>query len=129
VTLGLFHNTDRVLKNPRWRQNFTVYKRARIPDEHGRALPVGTTAVEAAGIIHPTSGKDLDRLMEGDRASESITVFSDTPLSTGTDDRIPDEVEWRGTRYMVSHVQDWGDYGAGWCKAICTARGMRREDD
>jgi hypothetical protein len=124
VMSGLFHNTDRVLKNPRWRQSFTVYKRGRTPDERGRAVLV-ETAVEAAGVIQPTSGDDLDRLMEGDRAAGSITVFSDTQLSTGTESDLPDEIEWRGTRYMVSHVQDWGDYGVGWRKAVCVAQDMR----
>jgi hypothetical protein len=101
-----------------------VYKTTRVPDEHGRAV-IEETPVTARGVIQPVSGEDLDRLSEGDRGSQSITVWTDTPLSSGSEGEPPDEVEWRGTRYMTRRVQDWGDYGPGFSEAVCVARKMK----
>jgi hypothetical protein len=112
------------LANSRWAQGFTVFKTARAPDAHGRAA-TESSEVAARGVIHPSSGEDLDRLDEGDRGNQTVTVWTCAPLSSGTPDELPDEIEWRGTRYMVLHVRDWKDYGEGWCRAVCVAQGMK----
>ena len=123
--MGFPHNTDRVLRNLRWRQRFPVFKRARSPDAHGRGTVTTEQKIYVLGVIQPSGGEDLDRLDEGDRAMGAVTVWSNTPLSTGTDDELPDEIEWKDCRYLVRHVTDWSDYGLGWCKAICVAQSMK----
>ena len=122
--MNLTHNTDRVLRNPRWRQDFTIYRTARTPNEKGRAI-TEEGVIQAAGIIQPASGDDLDRLSEGDRVEGAIMVHTNTPLSPGDDEILPDEIEWRGVRYLVRSVNDWQDYGIGWCRAICTAQAIK----
>jgi hypothetical protein len=122
--LGLSHSTDAVLRNPRWSRAFTIFKRTRAADEHGRPI-TEESVIEAAGVIQPAGGDDLDRLMGSDRAAGGITVWTDAPLSAGTGNDLPDEVVWRDARYMVVHVRDWTDYGLGWRKAICAAQSMR----
>jgi len=124
MPLRLSHSTNKVLKNPRWGQSFTVYKTTRNPDENGRAV-VEEISITVRGVIQPSSGEDLDRLDVGDRGNQTITVWTSTPLSTGTGEELPDEVEWRGTRYMVRQVKDWEDYGPGFYRAICIAQSMK----
>ena len=122
--MNLTHNTDRVLQNPRWRQDFSIYRTTRVPGEYGRAI-IEENVIPAVGVIQPASGDDLDRLNEGDRVNGAITVHTKTALSPGDDGILPDEIEWRGVRYLVCSVRDWHDYGIGWCKAICTAQAMK----
>ncbi|MDR1020504.1 MAG: hypothetical protein LBL73_07085 [Synergistaceae bacterium] len=124
MSLRLFHNADKVLGNPRWLQTFSLIKTTRAPDEHGRAV-VSKEEVTARGVIQPSAGEDLDRLPDGDRGMQSVTVWTAAPLSSGTPGELPDEITWRGTRYAVRHVRDWEDYGLGYCRAVCVAQGMK----
>jgi hypothetical protein len=101
-----------------------VYKKTRKPDEHGRGVTT-ETAFSAAGVVQATSGRDLERLDEGDRGNESITVWTDAALSIGSENDLPDEILYRGVRYLVRNVMDWKDYGQGWFQAICVAQSMK----
>jgi hypothetical protein len=125
--MGLSHNTDLVLRNVRWRQRFTVYRTFRAANDYGRG-ETEETELDVAGEVQPTDGGDLERLDAGDRARESVTVWCATPLSAGGDNSEPDEIEYRGTRYIVRSVRDWTDYGAGFCRAVCVAQEMRNEE-
>lgn len=124
AALGLRHNVDRVLRNPRWRQSFVIHRMTRTADLSGRA-ETATEEIAATGVIQPSKGEDLDRLEESDRGDQAVTVWTSTPLTSGTETNLPDEIEWRGTRYMVRHVADWEDYGKGFCRAICVAQSMK----
>jgi len=124
MPLFLPHTTNKVIANLRWNQTFTIFKTTRTPDEFGRAV-VAEITTTANGVIQPTSGEDIDRLLDGDRSKQAITVWTKEPLSTGTGQELPDEIEWRGTRYMVRHVRDWKDYGIGFCRAVCVAQNMK----
>jgi hypothetical protein len=75
--------------------------------------------------VQPTGEDDLNRLEEGDRGNESITVWTDAALSIGSDGELPDEILYRGARYLVRSVTDWKDYGQGWVQAICVAQSMK----
>ena len=124
MPLRLSHSVNKVLENPRWRQTFTIFKTTRTPDEHGRAV-IERISITARCVIQPSGGEDLDRLDEGDRGNQAITVWTNEPLSTGTDNELPDEIEWRGVRHMARYVQGWEDYGNGYCKAVCVAQKMK----
>ena len=121
---NLAHQVNKVISNPRWSQPFTIFRTTRKAGDDGRA-EVEESEITAKGVIQPTKGEDLDRLLEGDRGDQAITVWTNTPLSSGTDGELADEIEWRGTLYMVKHVRDWGDYGPGFCQAVCVAQDMK----
>lgn len=118
-------DVSELITDPDFCQTFTIYHRSRTPGEKGRAETV-ETAETVVGVIQPVSGDDLDRLPEGDRGKQAITVWTTVPITTGDDERLPDEVEWRGTRYAaIGPLRNWGDWGEGFYRSICIAQEMR----
>ena len=114
-----------LITDPDFCQDFTVYRRARAADDKGRAEVVETAEV-VTGVIQPLSGDDLDRLPEGDRGKQAISVWTLVPITTGDGGKLPDEVEWRGTRYTaIGPLHNWGDWGEGYYRAACVAQDMR----
>ena len=117
-------DVSELITDPDFCQTFTIYRTKRIADDKGRAETVETSE-QVTGVIQPVSGDDLDRLPEGDRGKQAVTVWIREKLTTGDDANLPDEVEWRGTRYVVKQLRNWGDWGVGFYRAICIAQEMR----
>lgn len=82
-----------------------------------------TLSIEAA--IQPASGRQLQRLPEGKRNSESIGIWTTTALRTadvaaGVE---ADVVTYKGAQYQVENVRDWMDSGGFYeCVALRVGR-------
>lgn len=64
-------------------------------------------AVEAAGVVVPARGADMQRLPEGRRQAEAIRVLTRSSLRLAQGPQQADQVTYRGVRYEVEHVQRW----------------------
>lgn len=72
----------------------------------------------------PATGRDLQRLDEGQRGGEIWRVIARQQLFSARDagaTNKPDVVQWRGNRYQVEVAQDWD---GAFCDAL-----MRRLGD
>lgn len=77
---------------------------------NGRWVSASPTTVSGiAASVQPASGRDLLRLPENRRNSETIKIFTRTPLSAGQTaiGREADRVTYLGNEYEVSHVASW----------------------
>lgn len=81
-------------------------------------LAVNTTQTIAfIGVVTAASGTVLEREAEGSRVSGSISVITRHLLVDGKNGLAADEVQYNGRRYVVSDVQDYSRYGAGFVQA------------
>ena len=62
--------------------------------------------------VQPTSGKDLERVPEGQRINASITVYSRESLTLGAVPAVvPDRFTWRGQEYAAIGSSQWDSAG------------------
>lgn len=75
--------------------------------------------------IQPTSGRDLQRLPEGLRTTQLITIYTNTPLQTALapSGNIADVVNYGGHSYQCQTVLDWSESG-GYNKVIAQKVGQ-----
>lgn len=104
-----------LLSDPDFCAAFTVERCVESVDDKGRAQLVSDT-VPWRGVVQPATPRELERLPEGDRDRESITVYSRDPLRMGqrpaSDSGGPaaDVILWQGQRYEVASVEPWSGY-------------------
>ena len=82
----------------------------------------GTTSrsetAQALGCIHPGTPEMLQLLPEEEKAEEFIAIYTDYPLSTGTEESSgalsftgADRIYWGGKTWRVVRVRDWQMFG------------------
>jgi hypothetical protein len=70
-------------------------------DANGRRTNSAASTFPARASVQPASGRDLQRLPEGDRDREALTVFTSAVLHTG------DRFTYGGEAFEVGHVDRW----------------------
>lgn len=77
--------------------------------ENGRFVAGEQTELEITASVQPASGRDLQRLPEGQSTRETISVWSPAELRTATDaaGASADRIEWQGRVYEVQLVEPW----------------------
>ena len=72
---------------------------------------------QAIGCIHPGTPEMIRLLPEEEKAEEFIAIYTDYPLSTGTEESSgasfigADRVHWGGQTWRVVRVRDWQMFG------------------
>ncbi len=64
---------------------YTVTRRAAATYPNGIATPGSTSTLTIIAAVVPASGRDLERLPEGRRSTETRKVFTDTPIIVGAE--------------------------------------------
>ena len=96
--------------------SFSVIRRVNSVHNYGENV-LSESTISAVGSIQPASPDDMQRLPDSVRRRDAITVYSVTRISP---DAYPDVVVWNGKKYQAQTSEDFGNYGAGYTKAICT---------
>lgn len=96
--------------------SFSVIRRVNSVNNYGENV-LSESTISAVGSIQPASPDDMQRLPDSVRRRDAITVYSVTRISP---DAYPDVVVWNGKKYQAQTSEDFGNYGAGYTKAICT---------
>lgn len=96
--------------------SFSVIRRVNSVNNYGENA-LSESTISAVGSIQPASPDDMQRLPDSVRRRDAITVYSVTRISP---DAYPDVVVWNGKKYQAQTSEDFGNYGAGYTKAICT---------
>lgn len=71
------------------------------------------------GVVTNGGGDILARLADAQYVRGTITIHTRADLSTAAPGRDADIVEWRGRRYTVTEVQDYGHFGRGFTAVTC----------
>ncbi len=103
--------------------SYTVTRRARATfDSHGRAQAGGTSTLTIDASVQPASGRDLLRLPEGRRATETRVVYTPTALIVGGEGAAneADLIAIDGRTWEVQLAESWPG-AMGYCRAIVQA--------
>ena len=95
-------------------QAFTII-RTTVQRSKGRASTPTVRRIPATGSVQPVGENTLNQLPEGDREDAVYIIRSLTPFqngsSSGTEDVLPDEVEYCGERYKLLKTKEWRAWG------------------
>ncbi len=98
---------------------FKVFKRSESVNEWGELTIEETekaafgTCQAATAMGRGSAAEILNILPQGANLSDYVKVFIKMQLAPR------DVIEWRGRRFVVESVENWGNYGAGFYTAIC----------
>lgn len=103
---------------------YAVTRRAKATFVQGIATPGATTPIEIAASVQPASGRDLLRLPEGRRATETRVVYTTTQLLVGSQGGTneADLITIDGASWEVQLVESWPG-AVGYFKAIAQRAG------
>ena len=90
---------------------YTVTRYAAGDYDEGVYEEGATSTFTIDASVQPAGGKDLERLPEGERLKDYLTVLTPTELRTRADAASPDRVSIDGATYEVVEVADWFSEG------------------
>jgi len=114
-------DVTQILTDPDFADKFNVRRRAQTVDAHGRADANEELIVGVIGVVTAISPSDLDRQTDYDGMSRSISVVTKYFLRGETSGYQPDVVVWRGSNYLVKHVDPYPHFGPGFMQAECSS--------
>lgn len=101
-----------VLLDPEFMDKLSCERNQQTAADNGRAS-LTTKSICFNGVVTSFSGDLLERMAGGERLKGAITIHSRFPLTAGHGDYSADVVSWRGKRYTVTNVADYGHVGRG----------------
>lgn len=108
-------NVSRVIRSPRLRQNFNVFRSSGSFQLGGWQEDVQSPPYFiVSGIIYPSSAKEINQVPEADRVQGMMTFLCETELFTTHASGVAgtsDQIEWRGEKYKLIQNLPWVDYG------------------
>lgn len=88
----------------------------------GRPSFIESTTAGHYGVVTSAGSNDLDRLPEGIKFTRGISVVTQVQVrgagAQGPNTYQPDIIEWRGSRYVVVHVDLYPHAGSGFWQVI-----------
>lgn len=116
-----FLDVSDILADPDFADSFTVTRAVQTVGSDGMAAQTVTTAA-ASGVVQAGSGDVLNLLPESARVAGTIEIHTTFRLKLATATGPADVVTWGGQDYLVTLVNDYSSFGAGYVMAVCTLR-------
>lgn len=110
-----------VLLDPDFTDFFSVRRRFEKVDIQGRSQIHERIFPNLVGVITAGSPSDLDRQENYQNMSRSLTIVCQFPLRGETTNYQPDVVVWKGSNYLVKHVDLYPQFGKGFYQAECSS--------
>lgn len=108
-----------LLLDPDFQDSIQIVRRLSSVNEYGEMEMVERCRA-ASAVVQGNEIENLDRLPEGARLSDIITVYYRGKLYPERPGGYADVVLWAGNRYQVRDVtENYMNWGAGWTKARC----------
>lgn len=98
---------------------FHVRRRQETIGTNGRVSLNETRYNNVIGVVTIGSPNDLDRGEDKQYFTRSLSIVTKFSLRGETDGYQPDVVEWRGSNYVVKHIDPYPHFGAGFYQVEC----------
>lgn len=110
-----------LMSDPDFCEELTIYRRTAARVNGRKSVTEAMVTPKPFGSMQPGANPDILRTMDYQTNEGVITVYTNYPLREQTTAGPPDILVFRGSRFEVDKVNDWGAWGAGWVQAICTS--------
>ena len=119
---------ERLLNNPRFKtpDGFIIRRYAVQDQSHGRVI-YSHQDIDAEGVVIPSGNLGMIRTAEAEQQGDGITIYSLTPISTGSGDtgQPADQIVWHGQLWQVTGQDDYTDFGFNVVQCILAEPGGR----
>lgn len=82
---------------------------------------LGETCLVTVGSVQPASGRVIQRLPEALRVANISSFWFKGTIVASSPGKYASVLVFKGVRYQVQTVQDWTNWGEGWCEGTCVA--------
>lgn len=108
-----------ILSDPDFLDSLTLIKRLSSVNEYGEhVIKESSCCIQAS--VQSVGTEDLQRLPEGARLQDVITVYYRGELMPERKNGYADVLVWGGKRYQVAGIdENFINFGRGFTKAIC----------
>lgn len=95
-----------------------ITQSARV-NSRGESLVSPEKVTISVGSVQPADSETIQRLPDDLRIEDVRSFFYRGEIIASEPGRYSSVLEFRGKRYLVRMVVDWGNYGPGWTEGIC----------
>ena len=114
--MGLIDVTA-LLSDPDFFDSISLVHRVPTVNSKGENTLV-STSVSTIGVVEPASGKTMQRYPDGLMGEDVYEFWVKGNIATDGTGVYPDLIVFRSQNYAVKSVQDFTNWGAGWCSGI-----------
>lgn len=108
-----------LLTDPDFTNVVTLIRRTSTVNEHGENVLAETSCMIPV-VVQGDLAESLERLPEGARLSDVISVYYRGDLMPERPGGYADVILWNGYRYQVREIdENYRNFGAGFTKALC----------
>jgi len=117
---------DDILDDPELVTDFTLTRSRETINDKGRVM-TSSTNTPVTGVILPATAKQVERLPEERRNTETLAVYSPKLLTAGGTTFGADIVVWQNASYEVASVKDYMSV-AGYCEGLIQSTDVVGQD-
>ena len=114
-----FTSATRSIRNYRFQTAFPVERRTETIDEHGLSVVTTKTIQGMRGVITAGGDNALRRGADEQHMTKVLSVVTQFPLRGPAPGFQADVIQYRGDRFVVTQLDDYVAWGAGWVQATC----------
>lgn len=113
-------DVSELLSDPDFADSATLITRGVTVNEFGESV-MSEEVPEAVTVVVAGNGgeESLSKLPEAVRLVDVISVYYAGLLSAERPGGYSDVIEWNGVRYQVRYVDNYMNFGRGFCRALC----------
>lgn len=113
-------DVSELLHDPDFVDKMTVITRTPFVNSKGENEIKDTPCV-SIGSVQPASGRVVNKLPEAMRVANVSSFWFQGKIIATEPGKYSSIIEFKGQRYQVQTVDDWSNWGAGWCEGTCVA--------
>lgn len=109
-----------LLSDPDFVDDISLINRVPRVNSLGESIIVDST-INSIGSVQPASGKTLARLPDALRLANVSSFWFKGAITASSPGKYSSQLVFKGVIYEVQTVQDWSNWGEGWCEGTCVA--------
>lgn len=111
-------DVSELLCDPDFVDKLILVQRRSTVNEMGENI-ITNQNFDTIGSVQPASGKTISRLPDEFRVANVSSFWIKGTITTDANGRYSDIIIFKCQRYTIQTVQDWSNYGQGYCEGTC----------
>ncbi len=109
-----------ILSDPDFVDKIALVTRVPSVNSYGENI-LNESKLDTIGSVQPASGRAINRLPEALRVANISSFWFKGKIVASEPGKYSSILVFKGQRYQVQTVQDWSNWGSGWCEGTCVA--------